>query len=284
MEINIAAFKTRQKVAEGKSGEFWEGVSTTDGTTVVVKYPKMQDKFKIKEIAALTKISHPNVIKLIGISTIRSPIALIMEYIDNGNLLSFLRSNKSGLKASQLLPLAESIARGMAQLEHSNIVHCDLTAHSILIDSHLVCKISSFNNAQCLDSTFGSVTLPESVELLLPLKWCAPEVFLDRKFSTKSDVWSYSVVLYEIFSMGAPPYSGMSNGEVRDFVTKGCVMPKPSSSFPSKVYELMQNCFKFAPIDRPGFTHIYKTLKSFHDKKKGGPAKENATTDDYGTL
>ena len=283
MEINIASFKTKQKLAEGKSGEFWEALSTTDGTTVVIKYPKLQDKFKIKEIAALAKISHPNVIKLIGISTIRSPIALILEYIDNGNLLSFLRSNKNSLKAPQLLKLAESVARGMAQLEHSNIVHCDLTAHSILVDTHLVCKISSLNNAQCLDSISGSITLPESVELLLPLKWCAPEVFLDRKFSSKSDIWSYSVVLFEIFSMGAPPYSGMSNSEVRDFVTKGCVMPKPSS-FSSKVYELMQNCFKFPPVDRPSFTHVYKTLKSFHDKKKGGPSKESNTADDYGTL
>ena len=271
-------------MGEGKSGEFWEAVNSTDSSTVVVKYPKVQDKFKIKEIAALTKISHPNVIKLIGISTIRSPIALIMEYIDNGNLLNFLRSNKSSLKTSQLFLIAESIARGMVQLEYNNIVHCDLTAHSILIDSQLVCKISSFNNSLCLDSTSGSVTLPENVELLLPLKWCAPEVFLKRKFSTKSDVWSYSVVLFEIFSMGAPPYSGMSNGEVRDFVIKKQVMQKPSSSFSSKVYELMQNCFKFAPIDRPAFTHIYKTLKSSHDKKKGGLKRENITADDYGTI
>ena len=185
------------------------------------------------------------------------------------------------MKTSQQLALAESIARGMVQLEYNNIVHCDLTAHSILIDSHLVCKISSFNNALYLNSTSGSATLPENAELLLPLKWCAPEVFLDRKFS---DVWSYSVVLYEVFSMGAPPYSGRSNGEVRDFVTKECVMPKPSSSFPSNIYELMQSCFKFAHIDRPAFTHIYKTLKLFHDKEKGGPTRENNTTDDYGTI
>ena len=283
LEINIAAFKIRQKIAEGKSGEFWEAINTADNAPVVIKYPKVQDKFKLKEINALTRISHPNVIKLIGISTIKSPIALITECVDNGNLLSFLRSNKNSLKVSQQFTIAESIARGMVQLERSNIVHCDLTAHSVLIDAHLVCKISSFSNAQCLDSTSGSVTIPQYVELLLPLKWCAPEVFLDRKFSTKSDVWSYSVVLYEIFSLGAPPYLGMSNSEVREFVTKGCVMSKPSS-FSSKVYELMCNCFKFAPVDRPAFTHIYKTLKSFHDKKKGGPTRENNTDDDYGTI
>lgn len=284
MEINIAAFKIKRKVTEGKSGEFWEAVSTADNSKVVIKYPKVQDKFKLKEITALTKISHPNVIKLIGISTIKSPIALITEYIDNGNLLTFLRSNKNSLKISQQLAIAESIARGMVQLERSNIVHCDLTAHSILIDSHLVCKISSFGNALCLDSTSGSVALPQDVKLLLPLKWCAPEVFLDRKFSTKSDVWSYSVVLYEIFSMGGPPYSGMSNSQVREFVTKGCVMPKPSPSFSSNIYELMQNCFKFVPIDRPAFAHIYKSLKSFHDKKKGGPTRENNTDDDYEAI
>ena len=283
MEINIAAYKPKQKIAEGKSGEFWEAFSATDGSAVIIKYPKVQDKFKLTEIITLTRISHPNVIKLIGISTKRTPIALITEYVDNGNLLSFLRANKNNLKASQQLAIAESIARGMVQLEHSNIVHCDLTAHNVLIDSHLVCKISSFSNALCLDSTSGSITLPPHAELLLPLKWCAPEVFLDRKFSPKSDVWSYSVVLYEIFSMGAPPYQGMTNGEVRGFVTKGCVMPKPSS-FSNNIYELMRNCFKFAPVDRPAFTHIYKTLKLLHDKKKGGPTRENNTADDYGTI
>ena len=283
MEINIAAFKTRQKIAEGKSGEFWEAINTADNSTVIIKYPKVQDKLKLKEINALMRISHPNVIKLIGISTIKSPIALIIEYVDNRNLLSFLRSNKNSLKVAQQFTIAESIARGMVQLERSNIVHCDLTAHSVLIDTHLVCKINSFSNAQCLDSTSGSMTVPQHVELMLPLKWCAPEVFLNRKFSTKSDVWSYSVVLYEIFSLGAPPYSGMSNSEVRDFVTKGSVMPKPSS-FSSKVYDLMQSCFKFAPVDRPAFNHIYKTLKSLHDKKKGGAMKENNNDDDYGTI
>ena len=101
MEINIGAFKPRQKIAEGKSGEFWEAINTADNAIVVIKYPKVQDKFKLKEINALTRISHPNVIKLIGISTIKSPIALITEYVDNGNLLSFLRSNKNSLKVAQ---------------------------------------------------------------------------------------------------------------------------------------------------------------------------------------
>ena len=283
MEINIAAFKIRHKFAEGKSGEFWAAINTADNTTVVIKYPNLQDKFKLKEINALTRISHPNVIKLIGISTLKNPIALIIEYVDNGNLLSFLRHNKNSLKVTHQFIIAESIACGMVQLERSNIVHCDLIAHNVLIDAHLVCKISSFSNALCLDSTSDSMTFPQDVDLLLPLKWCAPEIFLDRKFSTKSDVWSYSVILYEVFSMGAPPYSGMSNSEVRDFVTKGCVMPKPSS-FSTKVYELMQSCFKFYPVNRPAFTHIYKILKSFHDKKKGGPTKENTTDDDYGTI
>ena len=113
IEINIGAFKPRQKIIEGKSGEFWETINTADNTIVVIKYPKVQDKFKLKEINALTRISHLNIIKLIGISTIKSPIALITEYVDNGNLLSFLRSNKNSLKVAQQFTIAESIAHGM---------------------------------------------------------------------------------------------------------------------------------------------------------------------------
>ena len=75
------------------------------------------------------------------------------------------------------------------------------------------------------------------------LKWCTPEILMEKRISTKSDVWAYSVILFEIFTFGASPYPGMSNDEARNFAMKGCVMPKPGSSFSSQVYDLMSGCF-----------------------------------------
>ena len=241
LETRITTYHMKKKLTDGKSGEFWEAVSSKDGSTVVVKYPVQQDKLKLKEIAALANLSHPNVIKLIGISTMKHPISLIMEYVENGHLLDYLRTNKNSLKISHQLAIAESITSGMIQLEKSNIVYCDLTAHNILIDGNLVCKISSFSNAHCLQANTNSFILPTGINILFPLKWCAPEIFIEKRISSKSDVWAYSVVLYEIFTFGASPYMGMSNDEVRKFVTKGCVMPKPGSGFSNQVYELMSS-------------------------------------------
>ena len=284
LETRITTYQMKKKLTDGKSGEFWEAVSNKDGSTVVVKYPIQQDKLKLKEIAALATLSHPNVIKLIGISTMNHPISLIMEHVENGNLLDYLRSNKSSLKSSLQLTIADSIASGMMQLEKSNVVHCDLTAHNVLIDGNFVCKISSFSNAQCLPANTNSFILPAEANMLFPLKWCAPEIFTEKRISSKSDVWSYSVVLFEIFTLGAAPYAGMSNDEVRKFVTKGCVMPKPGNNFSNQVYDLMSSCFKYVPAERPAFSQIYRSVKQIQDKRKGGSTKESNTSDDYGTL
>jgi len=94
-----------------------------------------------------------------------------------------------------------------------------------------------------LQANAKSFILPAEANVLFLLKWCTPEIFMEKRISTKSDVWAYSVILFEIFTFGASPYPGMSNDEARNFAMKGCVMPKPGSSFSSQVYDLMSGCF-----------------------------------------
>lgn len=107
LETRITTYHMKKKLSNGRSGEFWKAFSNKDGSMVVVKYPVQQDKLKLKKITALAYLSHPNVVKLIGISTLKHPISLIIDHVENGNLLDYMWSNKNSLKISHQLAIAE---------------------------------------------------------------------------------------------------------------------------------------------------------------------------------
>ena len=104
----------------------------------------------MQEKNALAQISHSNIIRLIDFSESESP-TLIFEYAENGNLLNCLKLSASTFSTSKLLEISAGIACGMLELEKCSIIHCDILAKNILVDSHFVCKVAnSFSKAQCL--------------------------------------------------------------------------------------------------------------------------------------
>ena len=217
-----------------------------------------------QEVNALMHISHPNVIRLIDSFMNNSP-SLIFEYAENGDLLSCLRSKTNTFSTSQLLAMAANVANGMVQLGRCGIIHCDLKARSVLIDSHFMCKIGAFSKARCLKPGESSYTPPRGVTVSLPIKWLSPELLQKRKFSIKSDVWAFAVLLSEIFSQGSTPYPNMDNAQVKDAVQKGETMIQPREC-PSEVFEVMKLCFKSHAKSRPSFSTVYQQLKDLHSK------------------
>jgi len=218
----------------------------------------------MQESNALMHISHPNVIRLIG-SFMNSSPSLIFEYAENGDLLNCLRSKTNTFSISQLLAMAANVANGMVQLERCGIIHCDLKARSILIDSHFMCKIGAFNKARCLKPGESSYTPLRGVTMSLPIKWLSPELLQKRKFSIKSDIWAFAVLLSEIFTQGNTPYPNMDNGQVKDALQKGEIMAQPKGC-PNEVFEIMKLCFKFHAKSRPSFSIVYQKLKDLHSK------------------
>merc|ERR550514_917294 len=94
---------------------------------------------------------------------------------------------------------------------------------------------------------------------ILPLRWCAPEVIESQKFSMASDVWSFGVLLGEIFSDGLRPYNDLSDRQVVDMLNEGARMKRPPNC-PDEAYELMRTCFETSPADRPDFATIVTAL------------------------
>ena len=262
-----------EKLANGKSGEVWLAVDKRDRSKVIVKKPFSKEIF-MQEQNVLSKLCHPNVIRLIDSSATKSPM-LIFEYAENGNLLSCLKSSTSSFGTSKLLAISAGVACGMSELEKYGIIHCDVKAKSILIDAHFVCKIASFSKARCLKPGESSYVPPSNVSVNLPIKWAAPEILSKRKFSIKSDVWAFAVLLSEVFSRGTTPYPNMDNAKVKNDVQKGIKMVQPSEC-PNEVYEVMKCCFELHAKNRPSFATVHQQLKELHRMSKN-PLSETSS-------
>uniref|UniRef100_A0A8D0C969 Tyrosine-protein kinase n=1 Tax=Scleropages formosus TaxID=113540 RepID=A0A8D0C969_SCLFO len=170
-----------------------------------------------------------------------------------GNLVNFLRTRgRSVIDTGQLLRFALDVCAGMEYLESKKLVHRDLAARNILVSSDNVAKISDFGLAQTNPKTSDNVKLP--------VKWTAPEALKKEKFSTRSDVWSYGVLLWETFSYGRQPYPKMSLKEVKEKVEQGYRMEAPENC-PTRIYALMRTCWEMDPGKRPSFHKLREKLE-----------------------
>ncbi|ESO87367.1 hypothetical protein LOTGIDRAFT_148078, partial [Lottia gigantea] len=98
-----------------------------------------------------------------------------------------------------------------------------------------------------------------------PIKWTAPEAALDRKFSIKSDVWSFGILLYELNTFGRVPYPGMSGAEVLSRLGKGYRMPKPHGPVgcTDAYYDIMVKCWNKRPEERPTFESLHNLFDDY---------------------
>ena len=189
-----------EKLANGKNGEVWSAFDRKEGTKVVIKKPITTEIF-MQEKYVLANIRHANIIRLMDSSIAGSPM-LVFEYAVNGNLRNYLKSPANSFSISKLLVISTDVACGMSELEKRAIIHCAVKAKSILIDSHFVCKVASFSKAQCLKPGKSSYVPLSNLVITIATKWAAPEILSEKKFSIKSDVWAFGVLLSEVFSQG----------------------------------------------------------------------------------
>ncbi|KAK3595440.1 hypothetical protein CHS0354_003435 [Potamilus streckersoni] len=185
---------------------------------------------------------------------------ILMEYVAGGALLNFLR--KDGRRQSKvvLTKMCCDAACGMAYLEERGCIHRDLAARNCLVGENSVVKISDFGMSREEEEYTVSDGLKQ-----IPIKWTAPEALNFGKYTSMCDVWSYGILMWEVFSFGQTPYPGWTNAQARESVEQGYRMPAPQG-IPEQVYALTLRCWEREPSSRPHFDVLYKELKALLDK------------------
>ncbi|XP_070984715.1 tyrosine-protein kinase receptor isoform X2 [Oncorhynchus clarkii lewisi] len=219
----------------------------------------------LMEALIMSKFSHQNIVRCIGVSLQILPRFILLELMTGGDMKSFLRQNRpktsqsSSLTMLELLHVARDIAFGCRYLEENHFIHRDIAARNCLLTCpgpDRVAKIGDFGMARDI---YRASYYRKGGRAMLPVKWMPPEAFMEGIFTCKTDTWSFGVLLWEIFSLGYMPYPCKTNQEVLEFVTSGGRMDPPKSC-PGPVYRIMTQCWQHCPEHRPNFSTILERI------------------------
>ncbi|NWS71263.1 ROS1 kinase, partial [Crotophaga sulcirostris] len=267
-------------LGSGAFGEVYEGTAVdilADGSgesKVAVKTLKKgatdheKSEF-LKEAHLMSKFDHPHILKLLGVCLLNEPQYLILELMEGGDLLSYLRGARKQklqsplLTATDLLDICLDICKGCVYLEKMHFIHRDLAARNCLVSekeyerSTRVVKIGDFGLAR---DVYKNDYYRKRGEGLLPVRWMAPESLIDGVFTNRSDVWAFGVLVWEVLTLGEQPYPGFSNTEVLHHVRLGGRLESPNNCS-DDLCDLMTRCWAQEPHNRPTFSYIHDKLQ-----------------------
>lgn len=311
IEVPIATIKFCQELGEGAFGKVYKGYvlgffSEITATPVAVKTVKMNASLKVKqefkrEVELMSFLQHPNIICLLGVCINEQPMCMLFEFMSNGDLHEYLVTNyvqsdelsiddycenfaltegaNCRLHLRDLLYISSQIAAGMEYLSAHHYVHRDLAARNCLVGDNLIVKISDFGLSRDI---YASDYYRVQSKSLMPVRWMPPESILYGKFTSESDVWSFGIVLWEVFNFGLQPYYGRSNQQVIDMIRSRQLLPCPPNC-PPPVYGLMLQTWHALPSQRPTFRSLRDDLKLWY-KVYSSSDNLNLSTNGYSSV
>ena len=295
-EFPRAAVRFLRKLGQGQFGS----VDLAEASTIVPGEKTTLVAVKILHEGATTKnrldfereadimlrFDHPNILQLLGVSfkDKTAPLCLIFEYMEKGDLNNYLRGCASSyikrfkgsrptrsrteseisedppvLSTNDLVNISNQIAGGMHYLSVRSFVHRDLATRNCLVGKNLVVKIGDFGMSK---DVYKSDYYRIGKEALLPIKWMAPEAIMYGKATIQTDIWSFGVLMWEVFSFAMQPWYGFTNEQVIEKVKGGEILSKPDNC-PQLIYSLMLECWDMDASKRINFESILQRLCSW---------------------
>uniref|UniRef100_A0A671SQE0 Tyrosine-protein kinase n=1 Tax=Sinocyclocheilus anshuiensis TaxID=1608454 RepID=A0A671SQE0_9TELE len=252
--LNRKELKLIQTIGKGEFGDVMVG--DYRGKKVAVKCIKHDATAQafVAEASVMTQLRHTNLVQLLGVIVEeKGSLFIVTEYMAKGSLVDYLRSRgRTVIGGDCLINFSMDVCKAMEYLEANNFVHRDLAARNVLVSEDNKAKVSDFGLTKEASSTQDTAKLP--------VKWTSPEALREKMFSTKSDVWSYGILLWEIYSFGRVPYPRIPLKEVVPRVEKGYKMDAPDGC-PAVVYDIMKECWTLDPVERPSFRELRQKLQ-----------------------
>lgn len=222
----------------------------------------------LKEGIIMKDFSHANVLSLLGIClpSEGSPL-VVLPYMKHGDLRNFIRDESHNPTVKDLMGFGLQVAKGMEYLASKKFVHRDLAARNCMLDESYTVKVADFGLARDVyDKEYYSVHNKSGVKL--PVKWMALESLQTHKFTTKSDVWSFGVLLWELMTRGAPPYSDVNSFDITVFLLQGRRLLQPEFC-PDALYNVMIECWHPKPERRPTFSELVSRISAIFSSFSG---------------
>jgi len=257
---NLEEVEFGVEIARGGYSIVYRG--TWSGTEVAIKVLKNQNfpEAFTREMKKFKTLNHPHVIQYFGICLNDDNERGIITEVADGDLFHMLQEKK--IEEAAFIKICKDVAAGMMYLSSNKIVHRDLAARNILLmksdGPNFIAKVADFGLSA------SSYSLKSKVELSrmeFATRWTAPEALQNDHWSEKSDVWSFGILLFEIFTYGQRPYSDISDDNiVRDKVISGLTPTYPATCS-EDVKKIMNSCWKIIPQQRNNFKSIHSQLE-----------------------
>nr|XP_006112594.1 tyrosine-protein kinase STYK1 [Pelodiscus sinensis] len=207
---------------------------------------------------------HDTVIELTGCCIAQLPLYMILEDVSQGDLLNFLWTCRKDVMTMDNIPydlterqvykIGQQVAAALDFLQQKKLLHGDVAARNVLIQSDFTAKLCGLGLAYEIH-TYGT-----SVTKTVPLKWQAPERLRMKPHSIKGDIWSFGILLYEMITLGAPPFPEVPPSDILQHLQKRKIMKRPSTCQPA-MYSIMKSCWRWGATERPSPAELLHRLQ-----------------------
>lgn len=208
----------------------------------------------LEEGLMMKDFKHKNVLTLLGVSFDPTGLPMVViPFMKNGDLLTYIRDDANCPTVKDLITFGIQVAQGMAYLAQSKFIHRDLAARNCMLDHDLTVKVADFGLSR--DIYERDYYSSDNKNTKLPVKWMAVESLEKGHYSSKTDVWSYGVLLWELLTRGVTPYPDVDNWDIFNYLKSGRRMLKPSYC-PDLLYNIMLSCWAENSRYRPTFAQL----------------------------